>query len=97
MMNNVHSLPMNLPMDFMDGINSVDKNGMSSFFLLCFNYYFSHCNSLGKYRENISVCKIRRQFTSKSIPSVFPFVFIDFLVVQLDINIRGNEYIFPMS
>ena len=39
MMNNVHSLPMNLPMDFIDGINSVGnsvgKNGTSSFFF-CF-------------------------------------------------------------
>ena len=26
---------------------------------------FSHCNSVGKYRENISVGKIRRQFTKE--------------------------------
>jgi hypothetical protein len=50
------------------------------FFLLCFNFFF-HCNSLGKYRENISVGKIHRQFTDKNILSVFLFVFIDFLVM----------------
>jgi len=49
------------------------------FFLLCFNF-FSHGNSLGIYRENISVGKIPRKFTDGNIPSVFPFVFINFLV-----------------
>ena len=44
--------------------------------------FFSHCNSLGKYRGNISVGKIRRQFTNENIPSIFPFVFIDFLIVR---------------
>jgi hypothetical protein len=64
-----------------DGINSVGnsvgKNGTSLFFLL----FFFHCNSLGKYQGNISVGKIRQQLTNENIPSVFPFVFIDFLVV----------------
>jgi hypothetical protein len=32
MMNSVHSLPMNLPMDFTDGINSVGKNTRRQFF-----------------------------------------------------------------
>jgi hypothetical protein len=62
--------------------NFVGKNGMSSFFLLCFNF-FSHCYSLGKYRGNISVGKIRRQFTNENIHLVFLFVFIDFLVVAI--------------
>jgi hypothetical protein len=51
------------------------------FFLLCFNL-FSHGNSLGIYRGNISVGKIPRKFTDENIPSVFPFVFIDFLVMN---------------
>jgi len=50
------------------------------FFLLCFNF-FSHGNSLSIYRGNISVGKIPRKFTNGNIPSVFPFVFINFLVV----------------
>jgi hypothetical protein len=62
--------------------NSVGKNNMSSFFLLCFNF-FSHGNSLGIYRGNISVGKIPRKFTDGNIPSVFQFVFINFLVVSL--------------
>jgi hypothetical protein len=45
MMNSVHSLPTNLPIDFTDKIysfaNSVGKNGTSLFFLLYFNYFFS--------------------------------------------------------
>jgi len=59
-------------------------------FLLCFNF-FSHCNSLGKYRGNISVGKIPRKFTDGNIPSVFPFVFIDFLVVNIDENQVGER------
>ena len=51
------------------------------FFLLCFNF-FSHGNSVGIYRGNISVGKIPRKFTDENIPSVFPFVFINFLVVS---------------
>jgi hypothetical protein len=51
------------------------------FFLLCFNF-FSHGNSLGIYRGNISVGKIPQKFTDENIPSVFPFVFINFLVVN---------------
>ena len=52
------------------------------FFLLCFNF-FSHGNSLDIYRGNISIGKIPRKFTDGNIPSVFPFVFINFLVVVL--------------
>jgi hypothetical protein len=40
MMNSVHSLLTKLLMDYSVG-NSVGKNGTSSFFLLCFNYFFS--------------------------------------------------------
>ena len=50
------------------------------FFLLCFKF-FCHGNSVGIYRGNISVGKIPRKFTDENIPSVFPFVFINFLVV----------------
>jgi hypothetical protein len=61
MMNNVHSLPMDLPTDLPTKLpteiysvgNFVGKNDTSSFFLLCFNF-FSHGNSLG-----ISVCIYR--------------------------------------
>jgi len=79
MMNSVHSLPT----EFSVGnsiSNFVSKNDMSSFFLLCFKF-FSHGNSVGIYRGNISVGKIPRKFTDENIPSVFPFVFINFLVV----------------
>jgi len=68
-----------LPMEFFVGI-SVGKNDMSSFFLICFKF-FSHGNSVGIYRGNISVGKIPQKFTDENIPSVFPFVFINFLVV----------------
>jgi len=62
---------------FTDGITdgiysvgkSVGKNDMSSFFLLCFNF-FSHGNSLGIYRGNIFVGKIPRKFTDENISSV---------------------------
>jgi len=60
----------------------VGKNDTSSFFF-CFVLFFSHCNSLDIYRGNISVSKIPRKFTDGNIPSVFPFVFIDFLVVYM--------------
>jgi hypothetical protein len=53
--------------------------------LVCFNF-FSFCNPLGKYIGNISVGKIRRQFTDKNILLVLPFVFIDFLVVFHETN-----------
>jgi hypothetical protein len=61
MMNSVHSLPTNLPMDFTNGINfvgnSIGKNDTPSFFLLYFKFFF-HCNSLGIYRGNIAIGKI---------------------------------------
>jgi len=56
-------------------------------FLLCFNF-FSHCNSLGLYRGNMSVDKIPWKFTDGNIPSVFSFVFIDFLVVKVVARVR---------
>jgi len=46
MMNSVHSLPTVLSTEFTD---------TSTFFLLCFNYFVSHYNSLGIYRGNIAV------------------------------------------
>jgi len=49
------------------------------FFLLCFNS--AHCNSLGIYRGNIFVGKIPWKFTNENIPSIFPFIFINFLIV----------------
>ena len=58
----------------------------SYFFLLCFNFV-SHGNSLGIYRGNIFVGKIPRKFTDENILSVFSFVFIDFLVVNLTVPI----------
>jgi hypothetical protein len=85
MMNSVHSLPTILPTDITVGINfvgnSVGKIIMSSFFLLCFNYFVSHCNSLGIYRGNIVVGKIRRYISDENIPLVFSFVFVNFLVM----------------
>jgi hypothetical protein len=68
-----------LPTEYSVG-NFVGKNDTSSFFLLCFKF-FSHGNSVGIYQGNISVGKIPRKFTDKNIPSIFPFVFINFLVV----------------
>jgi hypothetical protein len=70
-------------MEFFVGIfvgNFVGKNNTSSFFLLCFKF-FSHGNSVGIYRGNISIGKIPQKFTDENIPSVFLFVFINFLVV----------------
>jgi hypothetical protein len=85
MMNSVHNLPTNLPTDlpteFVLSVILLVKMTRHHFFLLCFNF-FSHGNSLGIYRENISVGKIPRKFTDGNIPSVFPFVFINFLVVK---------------
>jgi hypothetical protein len=84
MMNNVHSLPTDLltdlstelPMEFIPSVK------MTRHYFFCFVLiFFSHGNSLGIYRGNISVGKIPRKFTDEKIPSVLPFVFIDFLVV----------------
>ena len=78
-----------------DGIysvgSSVGKNDMSSFFLLCFNF-FSHGYSLGIYRGNISIGKIPRKFTDGNIPSVFLFVFINFLLVRVDYELGFMIY-----
>ena len=57
------------------------------FFLLCFKF-FSHGNSVGIYQGNISVGKIPRKFTDENIPSVFPFVFINFLIVTIMTQFR---------
>jgi hypothetical protein len=61
---------------------------MTRYHFFCFVLiFFSHGNSLGIYRGNISIGKIPRKFTDENIPSVFPFVFIDFLVVSFKIII----------
>ena len=74
MINSVHSLPMNLLTDFTDRIysvgNSVGKNYTSSFFLLCFKF-FSHCNSLGIYRGNISIGKSLKNLPMEIFPRYF--------------------------
>jgi hypothetical protein len=57
---------------------------MTRHLFFCFFFkFFSHGNSVGIYRGNISVGKIPRKFTDENIPSVFPFVFINFLVVWI--------------
>jgi len=97
-MNSVHNLPTDLPTESpTDGITDgfvlsvipsvipLVKMTRHHFFLLCFNF-FSHGNSLGIYWGNISVGKIPQKFTDGNIPSVFPFVFINFLVVFNVIN-----------
>jgi hypothetical protein len=83
-MNSVDNLPMilltELPTEFISSVIPLVKMARHHFF--CFVLiFFSHYNSLGKYRGNISVGKIRQQCTNENIPSVFPFVFINFLVV----------------
>jgi len=57
MMNSVHSLPTNLPTEFIPSVIPLVKMTCHHFFLLCFNFF------------------------PTVIPSVFPFVFINFLVV----------------
>jgi len=83
-MNSVHNLPTNLPTEtpteFVPSVIPLVKMTRHHLFLLCFNF-FSHGNSLGIYRGNIFVGKIPRKFTDGNIPSIFPFVFINFLVV----------------
>jgi len=81
MMKSVHSLPTNLPTEFIPSVISLVKMTRHYFFLLCFKF-FSHGNSLGIYRGNISIGKIPQKFTDENIPSVFSFVFINFLVVN---------------
>ena len=74
--------------EFTDGIY-VGKNGTSSFFFIFFNFFltvipsvytegiFLSVKSLGNLPTEIFPWK----FTDGNIPSIFPFVFIDFLVV----------------
>jgi hypothetical protein len=98
MMNSVHNLPTNVPTESpMEQISSVIpsviplvKMTRHHFFLLCFNF-FSHGNSLGIYRGNIFVGKIPRKFIDGNIASVFPFVFIDFLVVKLGVSKKTRK------
>jgi len=66
---------------------------MSSFFFFVL-IFFSHCNSLGKYRENISIGKIRQQFTNENIPLVFSFVFLNFLVVDKALILRVYPWMY---
>ena len=64
---------------------------MTHHYFFCFVLiFFFHGNSLGIYRGNIFVGKIPRKFTDGNIPSAFPFVFIDFLVVTSRILKGGN-------
>ena len=96
MMNNVHSLLTVLPTDFTDRINFVGNSVgkiITSFFLLCFNYFVFHCNFRGIYRGNIVVGKIRWYIFDRNILSVFPFVFINFLVVLILKNILSDTHI----
>ena len=80
MMNNVHSLPTDLPTEKISSVIPLVKITRHRFFYFVL-IFFSNGNSLGIYRGNISVGKIPRKFTDENIPLVFPFVFIDFLVV----------------
>ena len=73
------------PIEFIPSVIPLVKMTRHNFFLLCFNF-FSHGNSLGIYRGNISISKISRKFTDGNIPSIFPFVFIDFLIVFIVLN-----------
>jgi hypothetical protein len=66
-------------------VNPLVKMTCHHFFWLCFNF-FSHCNSFGIYRENISIGKIPQKVTDRNILSVFLFVFINFLVVKIIIK-----------
>jgi hypothetical protein len=77
MMNSIYSLPTNLPTDFTDGIYSIGKKDTSSFFLLRFIFFPTVILSV---------------YTDGNIPSVFPFVFIDFLIV-LTHFISGINYL----
>jgi hypothetical protein len=90
-MNSVDSLQMilltELPMEFILSVISLVKMECHHFFFFVL-IFFSHCNSLGKYRENISVGKIRQQFTNENIPLVFSFVFLNFLVVDKALILR---------
>jgi len=69
-----------IPSVFPSVIPSVNCEHIIFFFCFVLNF-FSHGNSVGIYRGNIFVGKISRKFTDKNISSVFPFVFINFLVV----------------
>ena len=57
-------------------------------YFFCFKF-FSHDNSVGIYRGNIYVRKTPRKFTDENIPSVFLFVFINFLVVNVHLQPWG--------
>jgi 1,4-dihydroxy-2-naphthoate octaprenyltransferase len=70
MINNVHSLQTDLPMDFTNEIY-VGKNNTSSFFFFVLNFF------------PIVIPLVN---TEGNIPSVFPFVFINFLVVNINKN-----------
>jgi len=80
MMNSVHSLPTILSMEVIPLV----KMTRHHFILFCFVLIFFHCNSRGKYRGNIFVGKIHWQFTNENIPSVFLFIFANFLVVSCE-------------
>ena len=84
MMNSVHSLPTNLPTEFM-----LVKMARHHFFFICFNFFLTVIPSVYtegiflsvKSLENLPTEIFPWKFTDENIPSIFPFVFIDFLVV----------------
>jgi len=85
MMNSVHSLPTNLPILFIPSVIPLVKMTRHYFFWFVLIFFpsvytegvFPSVKSLG----NISVGKIPWKFTDGNIHSVFPFVFIDILVM----------------
>ena len=84
MMNSVHIFTNKFTVG-----NSVGKNDTSLFFF-CFVLIFFP--TVIPYRGNISVGKIPQKFTNGNIPSVFPFVFINFLVVVSKIKLGLVDY-----
>jgi hypothetical protein len=76
--------------------NSICKNDMSSYFLSFYHFFFSHCNSLSIYQENIFVSVYQLllrwyiqldKFTDIIFLSTCPFVFANFFV-----NVCGLQW-----
>jgi len=87
MMNSVHNLPTNLPIDFTDKIysfaNSVGKNGTSLFFLLYFNYFFSTVIPSVNTKEIFMSVKSVGNLPTKIFHRYFRLYLSIFLVVSL--------------
>jgi hypothetical protein len=66
----------------MDDLPKWKMERIWSTFYLCFNFFYL-CNSLSIYRENNYVGKIPPQFTDGNIPTIFLFVFINFLIIKV--------------